>query len=238
MGYLDDFIHDVEYYDLENKEIEAIVKNIDLKGKTLIDVGCGVGRLSLSLLKHAKKVRGLDIDKRLINYCKKKNKSKNLIFINKDIKDFIKSTKEKFDVILIAWPVFDNKIIMNIDKLMHENSKLIFISCHNDSDFETIPDKIEPKKDFKEDITNKERLIKYLKDNFNQTMNKDIDVYYTYPNEKIAFDILTRTFKIWFDIKINNKKKKTKLMKIINQYKKDGKVIIPEKIMFYVFEIK
>ena len=236
MEFLKSFILDCKYYDLEKKEIKAILRYVKLKNKSLLDIGTGIGRLAFPLSKYAKKVVAIDKNKKLIDFCKKR-KSKKIKFIKAGIENFIKSYKEKFDIILIAWPVFNNKIIKRIGKLMHKESKIIFITCDNNSVYEKIPDKIEKKKKFKEDIQNKKEFIKLLIKEFNVAKKKKIDVFYSFPNEKEALNVLMGSLRLWFGMRID-KNKEQKLREIIKRYKKNKKVIIPERIFFYLMEQK
>ena len=76
MNYLKSFIEDCKYYDKENKELNSIIKYANIKNKTILDIGTGIGRLSFPLSKYAKEVTALDSDKRLAPYFKKHKKGK------------------------------------------------------------------------------------------------------------------------------------------------------------------
>jgi ubiquinone/menaquinone biosynthesis C-methylase UbiE len=53
-------------------EVERYFKGIDLKGKTIVDIGCGLGGVDLHLVKHlqAASVTGIDIEEHLIERCR------------------------------------------------------------------------------------------------------------------------------------------------------------------------
>lgn len=232
--FLKMFIEDCRYYDLEKREIKTILKNIDLKGKTILDVGAGIGRLSLPLSKYAEEVVALDKDKRFKVYFKK-HKKKNVKFVNQSLERYSEINK-KFDIILIVWPTFDLKFIKLIKRLCFNKTKIIFISCYNDSDFETMPDKL-GLKSTKENILKKKRFIKELIKNFKPIIKKQINTEYLYPNEKIAFKVIKNCLNVWYDIKLKNKDKEN-LIELIKKHKKGKKVIFGEKIYFYIMKLK
>ena len=190
MKYLDMFIEDCKYYDLENIELKLILKNVNVKGKTILDLGTGVGRLAFPLAKHAKKVVALDKDKRLKSYFKI-YRPKNLIFVNQEIDRFLK-TNRKFDIILLAWPTFDYNFINLIKKIMSNKSKFIFITCDNNSDFETIVNKlgVVKKRQFTKEISNKSKFLARLSKEFKLVVNRKIKTYYNYPDSKTAFRVI------------------------------------------------
>jgi len=235
--FLKAFIEDCKYYDLENKELKNILKYVNLKNKSLLDIGAGIGRLSFPLAKYAKEVVALEKDKRLAKYWKK-HENKKVKFVNQSLESYAKKSKRrKFDIILLAWPTFDSKFIGLIKKFMHKESKFIFITCDNNSDYEKTLSKLSNKKDFKKDIENKKKFIKILPKKFRLTKKRKIATYYKYPNEKIAFKINKNSLQLWFNTKVG-KNIEDKLKKIIEEHKKNKQIIFQEEIYFYILKCK
>lgn len=235
MKYLNFMIEDAKYYDRDKKEIKDIIKYTKPKGKTVIDIGAGIGRLSFPLSKYAKEIIALDNDKRLRPHYKR-NKKKNIKFVNKNLKDF-SSNKKKFDIILIAWPTFNSDFINYIKKLSNKETIIIFISCYNNSDFEKVPDNFIDNSGWKEDASNKERFMKLLKKELKIIKKKSIKTDFTYPNEKTAFKILNENLKWWFNMKLNDEDNK-KLKEIIKKHEKKNQIRFKEKIYFWVMKLK
>ena len=235
MKFLDMFIEDCKYYDHKNKELKIILKYIDLKGKTILDIGSGIGRLSFPLSNHAKKVVALDKDKRFLEYFKRKRR-KNLVFINQNAEKYLKGG-EKFDIILLAWPTINFKFIKLIKNVMHKGSSFIFITCDNNSDYETIIDKlgIVKKSYFEKYIKNKIRFIKELPKKFKLIIKKKFSTEYLYPDKKVAFRIIKNGLMLWFNIKLD-KNAEEKLKKVIDKHKISKKVKFKEKIWFYILK--
>jgi len=233
MKFIDMFIEDCRYYDIENLEIKTILKNVRLKGKTILDIGAGIGRLSFPLSKHAKKIIALDKDKRFCSYFKN-NKNEKVEFVNKRAEIYLKN--KKFDIILLAWPTFDFSFVKLIKNVMGKDSLLIFITCDNNSDYETIIDKLDSGKGFKEDIENKLKFIESLPREFRVLIKKEINTAYTYPDEATAFRVIKNSMKLWFNTRFDIEKEK-QLTGIINDHKKENKIIFKEKIYFYVLRL-
>jgi len=238
MKFLKAFIEDCKYYDPKNKELKTILKKIKVKNKRIIDIGAGIGRLSFPLSKYAKEVIALDYDKRFKEYYKK-HKRKNLIFINKSAEEYL--TKDnKFDIFLIAWPTIDFKFIDLLNKSMSKNSLIIFITCDNNSDFETIIDRVEvfEKDRFNKDIINKKKFIKRLEKEFQILKKEKIKTDYVYPSKKIALKSIENSLKLWFKINIK-KESKLKLIELIESHTlKNNKVKFEEELFFMILKLK
>lgn len=57
------------------------------KGEITIDMGCGTGEFSEKLQEYGLEVTGIDISKKVIDYCKEKYKEKNILFDIQDIEN-------------------------------------------------------------------------------------------------------------------------------------------------------
>lgn len=103
-------------------------KNI-MKNKTVLDLGCGAGRLCLYASKYAKHVTGIDYIDKAIEYSNKFAKMcniKNIDFLLGDIDSF---KEDKYDVIMMAEVLqhVDNplKTLKKCKKLLNKNGYLI-----------------------------------------------------------------------------------------------------------------
>jgi len=236
MNFLKAFVEDCRYYDRNQVELKSILKNVNLKNKRVIDIGAGIGRLSFPLSKYAKEIVALDNDKRFVKYYKK-HKKKNLIFINKDASKYLNAEKQ-FDIFIIAWPTINFKFINLLKKSVLKDSVIIFITCDNTSDFETIVDKLElfDKEKFKNDIMNKKKFIKKIEKNFKLIKKEKIKTEYLYPNKKIALKNIKNYLKLWFNITLK-KKAQLRLIKIIDDHTlKNNQIKFEEKIFFMILK--
>jgi SAM-dependent methyltransferase len=233
MNYLKAFIEDCKYYDIAQIEVKNILKYLK-KDYSILDIGAGIGRLSFPLSKYTKEIIALDNNPKLIAYFKK-HKRKNINFICMNIKDYIK-TNNNFNMYILAWPVIDFKLINLIEKHLPKDSIFILITCHNDSDYETIINKL-TNKYFRKESNNKKRFLEKFTKKLIVIEKQDINTEYIYPDEKTAFRVLKNAINLWFNIKFN-KKLENKLKEIINKHKQNKKIIFGEKIYFYVLKKK
>ena len=65
-------------YDPKNLELKYLFQLVTIKGKNVLEIGCGNGRFTRILGKYAKSVVGIDNDKRMIESAKKLTKTKNI----------------------------------------------------------------------------------------------------------------------------------------------------------------
>jgi len=230
--FLKAFIEDCKYYDLENKEINEIIKSVNVKNKTILDIGAGIGRLAFPLSKYAKEVVALDKDKRFIEYFQQ-HKKKNLTLINKSLENY--KTNKKFDIILTAWPTLNFKSIDLIKKVMHDKSKFILITGSDDSDLKKTFRKIKKNKNHEKYVKNRENLIKNLTKNFKVKIKKKMNVYYTFPNKKIAFKLTKNSAKLWYSVEMNEKAEKI-ILSLLKKREKGKKIILKEKVWFILME--
>ena len=104
-----------------------------LKGKVVLDAGCGVGYGSYEARKTAKKIYGIDISKESIGYAKKKYRSKNVLFEVGDVKK-LRFKDNAFDAIL-SFEVIEHlsrqDVYLNEMKRVLKKKGLFFVSTPN-----------------------------------------------------------------------------------------------------------
>ncbi|MCJ7553542.1 MAG: class I SAM-dependent methyltransferase [Ignavibacteriaceae bacterium] len=93
------------------------VKNIIEPNSTLIDVGCGTGRLAFQIADKCRKVDALDLSKRNIDLANKKlakNSKNNIQFIHADVLNHLNGTNQKYDYAVLSY------VIHEIDESLRE----------------------------------------------------------------------------------------------------------------------
>ncbi len=93
------------------------VKNIIEPDSTLIDVGCGTGRLAFQIADKCSKVDALDLSKRNIELANKKltkNSKNNIRFIHTDVLKHINEIDQKYDYAVLSY------VIHEIDENLRE----------------------------------------------------------------------------------------------------------------------
>jgi len=95
--------YDVEFNPAIISEKEKPIKSLGkLKGKKVLDLGCGTGRNSVKIAEKGAEVIGIDLSKEMLEIAREKAEKFNLNiqFIEQDFSDKIKFKSEKFDVII------------------------------------------------------------------------------------------------------------------------------------------
>lgn len=123
MNYNKDHWYDGLFYDYfiapNQDRAFRLVKNLINKNSSVIDVGCGTGRLVFQLKDICSRVDGVDLSLRNINVANKKlsqAEASNIKFHHFDVENFFKSNSNKFDYAILSYVVheIDEDIRLNI----------------------------------------------------------------------------------------------------------------------------
>ena len=91
------------------------------KDKNILDYGCGNGYGTFYLSNQAKKIIGIDIDKNIINYCKKNYSQKNLSF--QEINSFPLPFNDKHFDVIVSFQVIEH--IKIVSKYLYEIKRIL-----------------------------------------------------------------------------------------------------------------
>jgi len=210
-----DWEESLKYSDPEKIELKTLLKEVGFKNKRVLDVGCGIGRLTFPISEYAKEVVGIDSEKETIKYCNEYKKRKNIQYLHKDI---LKFNENNFDIAILAQPVYDNfdKILTSIHKTLKEKGELIvirWIDKGNQYNELLSPFWKKNKKLTKNVEIFAKDFTRSLKKNFNIKSIKLIKTYDSYPDEEALMQNIIRDSPIEF-----TKKDKIKLDNLIKKY--------------------
>lgn len=132
-----------DYRDMREKGLNAnelieipIMKEMlpDLKGKKILDLGCGNGGMSKYFIEQgAKSVLAIDLSTNMINEAKEKNGDENITYVVLGMED-ISKIEGKFDVVFssLAFHYIKdyNKLIKEIYDLLEDEGILIYSQEH------------------------------------------------------------------------------------------------------------
>lgn len=88
--------------DPTNQFIKAILENSDISNKNILEIGCGSGRITKDLAKHAKSVTAIDPDNKSLKQAKENIKANNITFIKGSGEDLSFLNLEKFDTVVYS----------------------------------------------------------------------------------------------------------------------------------------
>ena len=195
-----------EGIEIDNEKTNFLIEKlgIELKNKSILDVGCGTGTFLLSCSKHTPKLNGCDISKKSIELAKKNNPKANLKTTS--LTNII-YPKNSIDIIT-AFAVIQHllteeerkKAIIRLIDILKPNGKMII--------FDQV---MTPQRKFLSKVTRRKRdkhilLLneKFYLDLFKQRDVRDIKVII---DKKISAYHYLRLLFSFFKIKINRKSK-------------------------------
>ncbi len=184
------------YYDPEEKEIKTILSQAQFKGKRVLEIGSGTGRLTGKLAKHCKSIVSIDHNEDSIEYCREKfKKVKNVEFVHASVNDLKNLPHKQYDIILSGWAGLHYskdlpKILEKLQKLLTKNGIVIIIEAYQDSEYVKILNLIRPKASKVNEKQNE--LTSLLFKTFKTVDKKVISTHYVFP----SYEKLEETFKI------------------------------------------
>lgn len=119
-------------HEINPLRVNFIKSKVDLKGKKLLDVGCGGGILSESMAREGAHVTAIDQGEKVIKIAQLHNLESKLDIDYKqlNIEDFCKKNKNKFDVItcleMLEHVPNPASIVMACSSLLKPNGKIFF----------------------------------------------------------------------------------------------------------------
>ena len=119
-------------HEINPLRLNFIKSSVSLKGKKVLDVGCGGGILSESLANEGADVTGIDQGDKVIQIAKlhAKESGVKIKYKHINIEDFCKNTDERFDVItcleMLEHVPDPNSIINTCSKLLKPGGKIFF----------------------------------------------------------------------------------------------------------------
>jgi len=120
---------------VHSKVINPIVSKFlgDLKGKVVLDAGCGNGYWSRKMAKRAKKVVGVDFTEELLEVARSKSSASNLEFVTGDLRELCLPDDE-FDVVFCNMALIDvdglEKAVSEMARVLKTSGNLIISIIH------------------------------------------------------------------------------------------------------------
>jgi SAM-dependent methyltransferase len=80
------------------RDIRDITELVDIKDKSILELGCGTGRITFALADRVQELTAIDIDAKAIRNAQQRNVHENVTFLVEDMEDF--DLGRKYDLIL------------------------------------------------------------------------------------------------------------------------------------------
>ena len=116
-------------------EIPALISLLpDLKGRTILDLGCGSGERCVDYIKRgAVRVTGVDISEKMLSVAKRENSDPHITYLKMPMED-IDAINDTFDMIIssLALHYVDDfpGVVKNVYRLLNEDGIFIFSQEH------------------------------------------------------------------------------------------------------------
>jgi len=176
-------------------EFKTILKIVDFKDKTVLDVGAGTGRLTIPISEIAKKVCAIEPHEDMINYMEKKVVEIDNIEVKRASAEDIPYPDDFFDVVICSWVIQHfkdfKKSFSEMKRVIKKNGILLVVYHNGGDDWEklTLIEDPNSKGIFKKRYKN---VLKELKE-FQNVKTKVLDSFITFPNIQIAEKIIRET---------------------------------------------
>ena len=109
--------------DPDNKYIQAINSHAPLSGATILEIGCGNGRMTSDMAKHANKIVATDLDFEILELAKKNISAKNIEFLHTP-DGTLNFPAQSFDIIIYTLSLHHIPKDQMIDNLRHSGDLL------------------------------------------------------------------------------------------------------------------
>ena len=125
------------------KDIRDITKLVDIKDKSILELGCGTGRITFALAERVQELTAIDIDVKAIRNAQQRNVHGNVTFLVEDMEDF--HLGRKYDLILsigVGYMYLGNlpNAVKNISQHLEEDGIALLICSSPNSEYQRIVD--------------------------------------------------------------------------------------------------
>lgn len=125
------------------KDISDIIELVDIKDKSILELGCGLGRITFALADRVQELTAIDIDVKAIRNAQQRNVHGNVTFLVEDMEDF--DLGRKYDLILsigVGYMYLRDlpNAIKNISNHLDDDGVFLAICGSPDNEYQEIVD--------------------------------------------------------------------------------------------------
>jgi len=125
------------------KDIRNITNLVEIENKSILELGCGTGRITFALAERVQEVVAIDIDTKAIEKARQRNVNENVTFRVENIENF--DLGRKFEIILsigVGYMYLRDlpNAIKNISRHLEEDGVFLLICSSPDAEYQKVVD--------------------------------------------------------------------------------------------------
>ena len=125
------------------KDTQSITNLVEISNKSVLELGCGNGRITFAIADKVRELIAIDIDSKAIEEAQNRNEYDNVVFLVADIENF--DLGRKFEAILsigIGYMYLKNipKAIENVSNHLEEGGVFLLICSFPETEYQRIVD--------------------------------------------------------------------------------------------------
>jgi ubiquinone/menaquinone biosynthesis C-methylase UbiE len=216
------------HHNWDDTDLSFITKELALKNKDVIEIGCADGRLTFPLANICRSIVGVDIDNRFIEIAKGKTSAsaqENIRFITANA-CALPFASNSADFILFPWSFHEiveaRRALEESHRVLKENGAVLIMGLRSDSDYESIIN------NFVQAAVNNDQAIDLKKryeeplskvfGNFTDLSSKSgLPCRYFFTSKEIAYDAFDFALGYWYQKQLTETEK-DKLEKLIDEF--------------------
>lgn len=217
----------MSHYPMEtyNSDLSKIEELVQLNGKTLLEIGCGEGRLTAILADKAATVIAVDPDDAKIKGARKQIKNATFI-VGSGEKLFFEAGS--FDIVLFSYSLHHQncvKALAEAKRVLRQEGRILIIEPTYDGEFTQFVSVFE-----KDEITRIRKTLTYLNSNRFKILRRD-DYYVAYPykDENELYDYFMENF-----MTVPDDRAVEKMEAVLGDKKEDRPIILKDKVALFL----
>lgn len=193
------------YYDKEDKEYQYLKQALPQPPATLLELGCGTGRITRRLVEDGYEVVAIDYNKDFISYARQTIPQAS--FVKGNIKHIKNLVSGRYDAIISTWTGLHHystetlrHLFSQLNHAMTDKGRFIILEAHHDTEFTDVLDKLMGSRNslYEKSL----RLRHALEEEFLIESDEVIPTKYSFPNiqkaiEAFAFELTFENTMKW-----------------------------------------
>jgi len=222
------------YYDPKEQELELLKNKINFNNKTVLDIGCGTGRLSFRILPYIVELIGIDIEKEAIDICKKKlqkstysHKAKFLVLDA----NLINLPELYFDIVIFSWSIYlvsdKEKVLYNVRRIL-KNGGYVVVLQPIGGDYEETLFHFYEKDNLSMFVAHSSESLNLLNKIFGNCTEDVLETHFLFPNIEKAIEMTEFFVEDEDSRSLSDKERKSLRIRLMNHENNVGEIILSD----------